>query len=153
GGGIQTTGFLGIGIEYFRSPKFFQADGGWARVVWMPSELKERVKDAIPPELYDKIATEKEAKSIDELKKFLIERNHPLAAKIKEMEAAVAPPEEKPPVAVPTAVGVEITGVPVSAVPTAAGGVKIILQGAKITIKKLIIKRAERVEQRAPRSS
>ena len=145
GGGIQTEGFLGVGIEYFRSPKFFQADGGWMRVVWMPSELKERVKDAIPPELYDKIATEKEATNVEELKKFLIEKGHPLAAKIKEMEAAAAPPPEvKPPEAVPAAPGVEITGVPVGAVPAAGGGIKIILQGAKITVKKLIIRRAER---------
>jgi len=146
GGGIQTEGFLGVGIEYFRSPKFFQADGGWARVVWMPSELKERVKDAIPPELYDKIATEKDATNIEELKKFLLEKSHPLAAKIREMEAAAAPPpEEKPPEAVPVAApGVEVTGVPVGAVPAAGGGIRIILQGAKISIKKLIIKRTEK---------
>ncbi len=150
GGGIQTEGFLGVGIEYFRSPKFFQADGGWARVVWMPSELKERVKDAIPPELYDKIATEKDAKTIDELKKFLVERGHPLGIKLKEIEAA-APPPEKPaeavpavPTAVPGVAGMEITGIPVGAVPTAGGGVRIILKGAKITVKKLIIRKVEK---------
>jgi len=158
GGGIQTEGFLGVGIEYFRSPKFFQADGGWARVVWMPSELKERVKDAIFPELYDKIATEKDAKTIDELKKFLMERGHPLGIKLKEMEAAVAPPPEKPVEAVPaapTAVssvpGVEVTGIPVGAIPTAGGGMRIILKGAKITVKKLIVKKVEaakRVEKK-----
>ena len=145
GGGIQTEGFLGIGIEYFRSPKFFQADGGWNRVVWLPSDLKERIKDAIPPELFDKIATEKEAKNVEELKKFLLEKEHPLAAKIREMEAAAAPPEEKPAEVAPAVpAGVEITGIPVGAVPAAGGGVRIILQGAKIHVEKLVIKRVEK---------
>ncbi|MDI9619502.1 MAG: CO dehydrogenase/CO-methylating acetyl-CoA synthase complex subunit beta [Candidatus Nezhaarchaeota archaeon] len=142
GGGIQTEGFLGMGIEYFRSPKFFQADGGWSRVVWMPVELKERVKDAIPAELYDKIATEKEVTNVEELKKFLVEKGHPLAAKLK--EAAAPPPEEKPeavPAAAPT---LEVTGVPVGAMPVTGGGIKVILQGAKISIKKMVIKRVEK---------
>ena len=82
GGGIQTEGFLGLGIEYLRSPKFFQADGGWTRIVWMSSELKERVKDAIPPDLFDKIATEA-VSTIDELKKFLTEKRHPVLERKK----------------------------------------------------------------------
>ena len=32
GGGKQVIGFLGVGVNYFRSPKFIQADGGWNRV-------------------------------------------------------------------------------------------------------------------------
>ncbi len=32
GGGKQVMGFLGVGINYFRSPKFIQSDGGWNRV-------------------------------------------------------------------------------------------------------------------------
>ncbi|MEM0026925.1 MAG: CO dehydrogenase/CO-methylating acetyl-CoA synthase complex subunit beta [Ignisphaera sp.] len=86
GGGKQVPGFQGIGLLYLRSKKLFQADGGWTRIVWMTSELKERVLDAIPPELRDKIATEKEAKTVDELKKFLIEKGHPAAKKILEKE-------------------------------------------------------------------
>lgn len=82
GGGVQTEGFLGIGIEYMRSPKFLQADGGWTRIVWMPSELKERVKDAIPPDLFDKIATETTL-TIDGLKDFLAEKKHPVTERIK----------------------------------------------------------------------
>ncbi|HEX58558.1 MAG TPA: CO dehydrogenase/CO-methylating acetyl-CoA synthase complex subunit beta [Methanomicrobia archaeon] len=78
GGGRQVHGFLGIGIPYFYSPKFIQADGGWRRVVWMASDLKERVADAIPDEMKDKIATEKEAKTIDELKEFLKKVDHPV---------------------------------------------------------------------------
>ena len=78
GGGRQVEGFLGIGIQYFYSEKFIQADGGWRRVVWMPSDLKEKIIDAIPEEMRDKIATEKEARNIEELKEFLRKVNHPV---------------------------------------------------------------------------
>lgn len=83
GGGKQVPGFQGVGVLYLRSRKLFQADGGWSRVVWMTSELKQRVIDSIPPELRDKIATEKEATDLETLKKFLVERGHPVAEKIK----------------------------------------------------------------------
>ena len=82
GGGIQTEGFLGMGIEYMRSPKFFQADGGWKRIVWMPKEIKERVKNAIPPDLFDKIATE-EVTNIAALTEFLREKDHPVLERVK----------------------------------------------------------------------
>jgi acetyl-CoA decarbonylase/synthase complex subunit beta len=150
GGGIQTEGFLGLGIEYYRSPKFMQADGGWNRVVWMASTLKKRIEDAIPPELKDKIATENEAKTIEELEKFLIEKGHPLAEAIKkkkEEAEAVAVEEAKvaaeavTPTAAPTAA--VPTGVPVTAAEGVSiplgGGIKIILNGAKIRIGKLTI--------------
>jgi acetyl-CoA decarbonylase/synthase complex subunit beta len=81
GGGKQVEGFLGIGIEYIKSRKFLKADGGLNRVVWMPKALKEKVKDSIPSELYDKIATEEEAKNIEELKIFLKKVNHPVLGK------------------------------------------------------------------------
>jgi acetyl-CoA decarbonylase/synthase complex subunit beta len=60
-GGRQVDGFHGISIEYVRSPKFLQADGGWNRVVWLPASVKERVKNFMPKELVDKVATENEA--------------------------------------------------------------------------------------------
>ncbi|MCS7110818.1 MAG: CO dehydrogenase/CO-methylating acetyl-CoA synthase complex subunit beta [Ignisphaera sp.] len=96
GGGKQVPGFQGIGLLYLRSRKLFQADGGWNRVVWMPSELKQRILDAIPPELKDKIATEKEVTSIESLKKFLIEKKHPIAEKLQEKETRSEAKEEKP---------------------------------------------------------
>jgi acetyl-CoA decarbonylase/synthase complex subunit beta len=86
GGGKQVPGFQGIGLVYLRSKKLFQADGGWTRIVWMTSELKQRILDAIPPELRDKIATEKEATSVEELKKFLMEKGHPITQKWREKE-------------------------------------------------------------------
>ena len=61
-----------------RSPKFIQADGGLARIVWMPKELKERFKDVLEKKgLYDKIASEGDAKNVDELTAFLEKSGHP----------------------------------------------------------------------------
>jgi len=76
-GGRQIEGFLGISLEYLRSAKFLQADGGLSRVIWMPSEIKERFKSAIPSDLFDKIATEDDVKNTDELIEFLNRVKHP----------------------------------------------------------------------------
>jgi acetyl-CoA decarbonylase/synthase complex subunit beta len=76
-GGRQVEGSCGMGLEYLRSPKFFQADGGLRRVVWMPKDIKERYRDAIPEDLYDKIATEEDVKNADELTQFLEQVGHP----------------------------------------------------------------------------
>jgi acetyl-CoA decarbonylase/synthase complex subunit beta len=76
-GGRQVEGFLGLALEYLRSPKFLFADGGIRRCVWMPKEIKERYKDAIPADLFDKIATEEDAKNTDELIAFLDKVGHP----------------------------------------------------------------------------
>ena len=76
-GGRQVEGFLGLALEYLRSPKFLQADGGIRRLVWAPKEVKERYKDAIPEDLYDKIATEEDVKNTDELVEFLDRVGHP----------------------------------------------------------------------------
>jgi acetyl-CoA decarbonylase/synthase complex subunit beta len=135
-GGRQIDGFHGLSIEYMRSPKFLQADGGWKRVVWMPKEVKERVKTYIPAEVIDKIATEENAKTIDELKNFLREQDHPVVAnwKVEEAPAETGAPaeaaEEMPAVPVAT----------VSTLPITAGGYKIILKDAKIYAKKVIIR-------------
>jgi len=145
-GGRQVDGFHGISIEYMRSPKFLQADGGWGRVVWLPKEVKERVKDFIPTELVDKVATEEEAKTIDELKTFLKERNHPVVERWKEEVVAVEETvsaearEEAPTTPVFTATTLPIT----------AGGFKIVLKDAKIYAKKVIIRsvKSEKTEKR-----
>jgi CO dehydrogenase/acetyl-CoA synthase beta subunit len=85
GGGLQVPGFLGIGKMYITSEKFISADGGIKRVVWMPQELKEelngrlkrRLEEIGEPELIDKIATEKDATTPEELLKFLEKVKHP----------------------------------------------------------------------------
>ncbi|MCC6055422.1 MAG: hypothetical protein LM583_01930, partial [Desulfurococcaceae archaeon] len=149
-GGRQVPGFQGIGYVYLRSKKLFQKDGGWTRIVWMTSEIKQRVLDAIPPELRDKIATEKEATTVEELKKFLMEKGHPIVKLLKEKEKPkveekkevkveekalpAAPPTpaapEAPAVApaapqVPAPVAVTATPQQVTISPQAAGGITV----------------------------
>ena len=85
GGGVQTPGFIGMGKMYITSQKFISAEGGIKRVVWMPQELKEeigervkiRLKEIGEADLMDKIATEKEATTSEELLKFLQDKKHP----------------------------------------------------------------------------
>lgn len=77
-GGKQVEGYVGMGLEYLRSPKFLIGDGGMKRVVWMPKDIKERFKEVIPAEMYDKIATEEDAKDADELAEFLEKVSHPV---------------------------------------------------------------------------
>lgn len=138
-GGRQIDGFHGISIEYMRSPKFLQADGGWKRVVWMPSELKERVKDFIPRELVDKIATEKDVSNIDELKAFLKEKGHPVVELWKE-EVEEAPEEEE---AVPEEQEAAVPAI--SAVPQAAiGGFRIRLKNVRIHARRVVIRGEKR---------
>jgi acetyl-CoA decarbonylase/synthase complex subunit beta len=143
-GGRQVDGFHGLSVEYLRSPKLLQADGGWNRIVWMPSSVKERVKEFIPKELVDKVATENDAKTIDELKAFLETRGHPVVqswkAKPVGAEAVEVPVEEKE---IPAGAPV----IELSTLPITAGGFKIILKDARIHAKKVII-RAEKVEKR-----
>jgi len=138
-GGRQVDGFHGISIEYMRSPKFLQADGGWSRIVWMPAALKERVKDFIPKEVVDKISTDNDVKTVEELKRFLETKGHPV---VQRWEAA---PTEAPPVEEKE----EVPAVPLTAVPTmpiAGGGFKIILKKARISAKKMVIRTVKKKE-------
>lgn len=129
GGGKQLDGFLGIAIEYMRSPKFFSTDGGWKHIVWMPEYIKERIQDAIPEELSDKIATEKITTSIQELKQFLQEKNHPV------VETWI---EEEKPEAIMEAEELEVIPVGMGG---GLGGIRIILKSARIHADKMIIRR------------
>lgn len=86
GGGQQSYGFLGGAIEYMRSPKFLQADGGWHRIVWVPKEIKEELKDMIPDEVYDKIVTEEDTRDVNELKEILEEKEHPVTERWIEVD-------------------------------------------------------------------
>ncbi len=140
-GGRQVDGFHGISIEYMRSPKFLQVDGGWNRVVWMPANIKERIRDFIPREVVDRIATENDVKTVDKLKVFLEESEHPVVERWKALPAEVVPEveEEEVPVAAPA---VAIATVPT--MPIAAGGFKIILKNAKIHAEKVIIRSTEK---------
>ena len=85
GGGIQTPGVMGVGKYYLVSPKFISADGGFKRIVWMSSVLKETMADELravaeregDPDLINKIADERVATTVEELLAYLEEHNHP----------------------------------------------------------------------------
>jgi len=74
GGGLQTPGVMGIGKYYLLSKKFISADGGFKRVVWMSSFLKETMAEELKavceregdPDLLDKIADERVATTVEE---------------------------------------------------------------------------------------
>jgi acetyl-CoA decarbonylase/synthase complex subunit beta len=89
-----------------------------------------------------KIATEKDAKIVDELKQFLINKGHPIVKrwKAKEEEAAVAA-VEKPTEEARLTPAPEISAYPVSVM--AAGGFKLILKNAKIHAKRVRIIRVK----------
>jgi len=76
-GGRQVEGFLGIALEYLRSPSFLKADGGWYRIVWMPRVIQEMYRDACPMDLQNKIASENDVTNVDELVAFLERAGHP----------------------------------------------------------------------------
>ncbi len=86
GGGIQTPGFIGMGKLYITSKKFISADGGIERIVWMPKELKEEIRERLEKrlreisnaDLIDKIASEEDATTSEELLAFLQEVGHPV---------------------------------------------------------------------------
>jgi acetyl-CoA synthase len=85
GGGLQTPGVMGVGKYYLISPKFISADGGFKRVAWMSSYLKETMADELrvvaeregDPDLIDRIADERSASTVDELLAWMEEHNHP----------------------------------------------------------------------------
>ncbi|NJD58567.1 MAG: CO dehydrogenase/CO-methylating acetyl-CoA synthase complex subunit beta [Anaerolineae bacterium] len=85
GGGLQTPGVMGVGKFYLTSPKFISADGGFKRIVWMSSCLKEMMADEFKvvaqregdPDLLDKIADERLVSTVDELLNWMAEHEHP----------------------------------------------------------------------------
>jgi len=136
-GGRQVDGFHGVSFEYMRSPKFLKVDGGWDRVVWMPESAKERVKDFIPHDVVDKIATEKNVSTIEQLAAFLQEKGHPVVERWK------APPVEAPAEEEKAEVPAEaeaLVAAPLLTTAPVAGGFKIILRNAKIRAKTLRVR-------------
>jgi len=86
GGGVQSPGFMGVGKKYIVSKKFITADGGLARIVWMPKELKDylredfikrSVEEGLGEDFIDKIADETIGTSTEEILPFLEEKGHP----------------------------------------------------------------------------
>lgn len=86
GGGVQTPGFMGHGRSFILSKKFISADGGLARLVWLPKELKDWLGDdlrksaealGLGADFVDKIADETIGTSAEEILPFLEEKGHP----------------------------------------------------------------------------
>ena len=86
GGGVQTPGFMGHGKQFIFSKKFIAAEGGPVRIMWMPKDLKEQVRerlDATVKEMYDidnftdMVADETICTEGEELMNFLAEVGHP----------------------------------------------------------------------------
>jgi acetyl-CoA synthase len=86
GGGIQTPGFIGISKFFIGSKKFIKADGGLKRLVWMPKVLKEEIKDVLGirakdmgiDDFLDKIATEENAETEEQVLEWIKKVNHPV---------------------------------------------------------------------------
>jgi acetyl-CoA synthase len=85
GGGLQTPGAMGVGKFYLTSPKFISADGGFKRVVWMSSFLKESMAEDFQavaeregvPDLVDRVADERSVTDVEQLMAWLEEHDHP----------------------------------------------------------------------------
>lgn len=85
GGGAQTPGFAGISKSYILSDRFLQGEGGIERLVWLPAQIKDELKPRLLPllaqrnlpDLFDKIADESQATTIEELTVFLEKVGHP----------------------------------------------------------------------------
>lgn len=90
GGGRQVDGFHGLSFEYMRSPRFLRASGGWGRIIWMPSDVREKLKAYIPADLYNLIATEKDVTSMDEMLAFLRAHRHPIIGRTVTAEVSTS---------------------------------------------------------------
>ena len=65
----ENPGITGVSIAYIRSPNFLKGDGGIANVVWVDSALYERISSEFSPD--QKVATEKDVKTMEKLRSFL----------------------------------------------------------------------------------
>jgi acetyl-CoA synthase len=88
GGGQQTPGFIGHSRHYISSKKFISAESGIKRIVWMPTMLKEDIRDAFVKraqelelggeKFLDMIADETSATTEEEVLEFITKTNHPV---------------------------------------------------------------------------
>jgi acetyl-CoA synthase len=96
GGGQQTPGFMGCGKIFISSKKFLLAEGGHRRLIWMPKELKELLREDLKkrfaeqdvPDLLDQIADETAATDAHAVRTFLEKVRHP-ALEMPDMSAMV----------------------------------------------------------------
>lgn len=87
GGGNQVPGFIGHSKYYISSKKFISAEGGIKRIVWMPSALKEEIKDELIEKANElgldgeafvsQIADEKNSTTEEEVAEIISANGHP----------------------------------------------------------------------------
>ncbi len=85
GGGASSPGFVGHSKYNITQRKFIVGDGGLLRMVWMPKQLKEELRERLIkrgeemgyPNLIDMIADETVGMSEDEILPWLQEKGHP----------------------------------------------------------------------------
>lgn len=90
GGGQQTPGFIGHSKHYIGSKKFIDAEGGIARIVWMPTMLKQEIKDSFiqraqelglgGEKFLEMIADETSATTEEEVLEFITRAGHPVSS-------------------------------------------------------------------------
>ncbi|MDR0648661.1 MAG: CO dehydrogenase/CO-methylating acetyl-CoA synthase complex subunit beta [Synergistaceae bacterium] len=106
GGGAQTPGFMGVGKVFLTSRKFLFAEGGYARLVWMPKELKDSLREDMEKRFkeqnldgfFDKIADETIASTAEDVRAFMEKVGHPALTMTDMAEfAASGEDEELPP--------------------------------------------------------
>jgi acetyl-CoA decarbonylase/synthase complex subunit delta len=110
GGGAQTPGFMGIGKVYLTSRKFLFAEGGHARLVWMPKDLKALLAADLRPvlaeqgqaDLLEKIADETVATDPAEIRRFMERVGHPALA-LPDLAAAIGGTADGPAAVTPPA--------------------------------------------------
>ncbi|MCK4981470.1 MAG: acetyl-CoA decarbonylase/synthase complex subunit delta, partial [Victivallaceae bacterium] len=100
GGGVQVPGFMGCGKVFLTSRKFLFAEGGFKRLVWMPKELKDLLKEDLlerfseqgAEDLLDQIADETVASDAHEVRAYMEKVKHP-ALEMEDMAELAASAE------------------------------------------------------------
>jgi len=85
GGGASSPGFVGHSKFNITQKKFIKGDGGLLRMVWMPKDLKEEIRERLErageelgvPDLINRIADETVGITEEEILPFLQEKKHP----------------------------------------------------------------------------
>lgn len=85
GGGASSPGFVGHSKFNITQKKFILGDGGLARIVWMPKQLKEELRERFTarademgyPGLLDMVADETIGTTAEDILPFLEEKGHP----------------------------------------------------------------------------
>ncbi|MGB8820940.1 MAG: acetyl-CoA decarbonylase/synthase complex subunit beta, partial [Methanoregula sp.] len=103
------------------------ADGGYARIAWMPYDLREQMREFIPADLFSRIATEKDVRTVSELRDFLSTHVHPVMERWKAEESEL-----------PEGVNGAVQVLSGGDFPVMAGGFKIIFKNARITADRVI---------------